>query len=129
MHDLREEMSKETNAYTAIMALRRPSVLISCAYSRLFESDKWRNEIPYIKWPKDWEVKAVPPQTGAVVRYLVKKGDKEISIYLDCYDLLGCFGEPYWEAYPIDGDTFRCKMNNTASLLKALKREFRVYKK
>lgn len=82
---------------------------------------KWDEEIPFIHWPGDWSVKAIPPVTGAVVRYKVKKpGDKIVSVYLDCYDILGFFGEPYWEIYPHNNDTFRCKMNDTTALLQAI---------
>lgn len=47
-----------------------------------------------------------------------------VSIYLDCYDMLGFFGEPYWELYPISEDTFRCKMLDTDALLNAIREAF-----
>tara|TARA_R110002012_G_scaffold322078_1_gene554684 strand:- start:6897 stop:7226 length:330 start_codon:yes stop_codon:yes gene_type:complete len=73
------------------------------AYNKEMESDKWKVEIPYISFSKNWSVKIIPPTLGAVVRFLVKdksKGEKEISIYLDCYNNLGYVGAPYWEIYP-----------------------------
>jgi hypothetical protein len=69
---------------------------------------KWAKAIPYIKWPSDWEVKAIPPAAGAIVRYYVKTPNCEIvSIYLDCYDILGFMGYPYWEVYAFIDELLR----------------------
>ena len=86
----------------------------------IMEHKKWCGEIPYIKFPNDWEVKIIPPFKNAVVRFLIKKGDAGVSIYLDCYDRLGCYGQPYWEVYPHQNDVFRCDMKDTEALLKAI---------
>ena len=86
----------------------------------IMEYNKWMKEIPFIKFKSDWEVKITPPFAGAVARFRVRKNGVEISIYLDCYDKLGCFGEPYWGIYPHGEDVFRCKMNDTEALLKAI---------
>jgi hypothetical protein len=94
---------------------------ISMEYDRAFEADKWFKEIPYLNFPSNWNIRMVPPSTGAVVRFHVSKGgDTWISVYLDCYDILGFMGEPYWEIYPYNGDTFRCPMNETDKLLEAI---------
>jgi len=89
-------------------------------YDKIMENNKWSQEIPYIPFPSDWEVKITPPSVGAVVRFRVKKGDAKVSVYLDCYDNLGCVGFPYWEVYPYGGDVFRCDMLDTESLLRAI---------
>ena len=75
---------------------------------KTYEYDKWKQEIPFINFPSDWGVKIIPTFTGAVVRFLVnmKDSDSSISVYLDCYDELGCFGEPYWEIYPYKDGMF-----------------------
>ena len=86
----------------------------------LMEYGKWGAEIPYITFPTDWQVKIIPPFGGAVVRFRVRKGDVEVSVYLDCYDNLGCYGKPYWEVHPHDDDVFRCDMEDTEALLKAI---------
>jgi hypothetical protein len=93
---------------------------IASEYDRLFESDKWRVEIPYIKFNSDWEVKIIPPSTGAIVRFLIKCDKSTVSVYLDCYDLLGYYRAPYWEVFSYRDNTFRCAMNDTKSLLKAI---------
>lgn len=89
---------------------------------------KWAEEIPYISFPAEWEVRVIPPFGGTIARFWVRpkvgKGDIHCSIYLDCYDVLGCYGEPYWEVYPHDFDVFRCDMNDTESLLNAIKESF-----
>lgn len=95
--------------------------MMSAQMEQEFELGKWANEIPYIKWPSDWEVKAVPPFTGAIIRYWIKTPRGRVSVYLDCYDLIGYFGEPYWEIYPnIDGDVDRVKMNDVEGLLQCI---------
>lgn len=93
-----------------------------------FEWKKWSQEIPYISFPSEWEIKIVPPFANAIIRFLVKNGNDCISVYLDCYDLLGCFGAPYWEVYPYPHqesdtghwylDTARCAMSDTDGLIK-----------
>lgn len=66
--------------------------------------------------------KAIPPFGGALVRYRVKDTatGKTVSVYLDCYDLLGYFGSPYWEVYPCGEDVGRCHMSNVDSLLEMI---------
>ena len=91
---------------------------------RSFEWGKWNKEIPFIPIYKDWEIKIIPPFSGAVVRFLVREpGGDDISVYLDCYDILGCYGSPYWEIYPAaDGDVERYKMEDVDGLLDGLER-------
>lgn len=83
---------------------------------------KWVREIPYIAFPADWKIAIIPPFGGAIARFLVRRKDtdKRVSVYLDCYDRLGCYGEPYWEVYPHDGDVYRCAMDETDLLLSAI---------
>ena len=95
--------------------------LLVLEYSQIMEHSKWLKEIPYIQFPDDWQVQISPPFAGAVVRFRVIKDKAEVSIYLDCYDKLGCYGEPYWEVYPHEGDVYRCDMDDTKSLLNAIK--------
>lgn len=91
------------------------------------EYDRWYKEIPFIKFPASWEVKIIPPFRGAVVRFRVRNArGKEISVYLDCYDTLGCYGSPYWEIFPAaDNDIARYAMNDIDGLLKGLKAAMR----
>lgn len=108
-----------------ITNLIKAQILIETHY----EWGKWLKEIPYIKWPSEWEIKAIPPFRGAIIRYNVRdiKTQKEISVYLDCYDELGIVGKPYWEIYPgDDGEPERRLMNDVDGLLDALTRSFEV---
>lgn len=89
-------------------------------YEQQMEHRKWAKEIPCIQFPADWKVQITPPFGGAVVRFRVQKDDMEVSIFLDCYDRLGCYGSPYWEVYPHEEDVFRCDMSDTESLLNAI---------
>jgi hypothetical protein len=82
----------------------------------IFEYLEWALKLPYIKWPAHYLIKALPPFLGAMVRYFVaKEGDEEnhVSIYLDCHDLLGCYGSPYWEVMGMKTkDPARCDWDN-----------------
>ncbi len=93
---------------------------LSSKIGQEMEYAKWCQEIPYIIFPSDWEVKIVPPFFCAVVRFSVKKGNALVSIYLDCYDTLGYYGEPYWEVYPVSGDVSRCAMQDIDSLVREI---------
>lgn len=95
-------------------------LILSSMLGQKHEWRKWAKEIPFIQWPADWKVKAVPPFCGAIIRYVVETPKARVSIYLDCYDQLGCFGEPYWEAYPVEGDTARFEMSDIEGLLKVI---------
>jgi hypothetical protein len=81
---------------------------------------KWCEEIPELKFPTGWRVKIIPPFGGAIARFRVFKGKKDVSVYLDCYDRLGCFGEPYWEIYPYEEDVHRVPMKNVDELISAI---------
>lgn len=90
---------------------------------RVFEWDKWAKQIPFIEFPEGWKIKVIPPFAGAVCRFRVSAGRFEFSVYLDCYDLLGCYGSPYWEVYEINGDVFRCGIDDFDEAIEAIKRE------
>lgn len=106
---------------------------LSSEMENKFEWRKWMVEIPYISFPSELKIKIIPPFAGAVVRFhaaLKDKPDHFVSIYLDCYDILGWVGQPYWELYPdSDGDTFRCAMKDTDELLQAIDRALKNRKK
>jgi len=91
---------------------------------RLEEDENWRDwiqKIPFITFPDDWQIQIIPPFASAMARFRVKKGDDYISVYLDVYENLGYFGgEPYWEIYPYDDDTYRVAMNDTDELIKRI---------
>jgi hypothetical protein len=90
---------------------------------------KWMYEIPFIEIPNEYVVQLIPPFTGAIVRMRVAHKEdlkNSVSIYLDCYNRLGIYGDeygllPYWELYPyIDGDVFRCGINDVDLLKDAI---------
>lgn len=77
----------------------------------------WIGKIPAIQFDPGWKVQVIPPFAGALARFQVTVGDKTASVYLDGYEALGCFGEPYWEVYPVGDDVGRCAMAETDELL------------
>ena len=82
------------------------------------------NEIPYLQFPQEWQVKVIP-NGQADARFFVKLPEMEsrISIYLDFDGKLGYYGygnntKPYWEVYPTEeGDTARFHIDDTKGLL------------
>ena len=96
--------------------------MIPVYYDRYMETEKWKRQIPFIKFSPKWEVQITPPFAGATVRFRVRKGNAHVSVYLDCYDRLGSCGQPYWEVYPYKGDVFRCLMDETDLLLTAIEK-------
>jgi hypothetical protein len=96
---------------------------ISSDAEKAFEWRKWCEQIPDVKFPKDWNVQLMPPFAGAIVRFVAKKKNKRVSVYLDCYDMLGCFGEPHWEAYPIKDNNVRWPMADWKKMFTAINRE------
>lgn len=86
-----------------------------------WEFRKWVKEIPFIPFKRNWLVKPIPPFGGAISRFCVQRlgSDTVVSVYLDCYDALGCYGSPYWEVHPDkDGDCSRCDMEDIDQLVK-----------
>jgi hypothetical protein len=101
---------------------------LTYAIEEAYEWRKWCKEIPFINFPPNFLIQVVPPFGGAVIRFRVnhkKYPDKQISVYLDCYDMLGGMEGPYWEIYPAaGGDVNRCSMNETEELIKAIQESF-----
>jgi hypothetical protein len=82
---------------------------------------EWMNRMPPMPFQADWDVRAIPPFGGAMVRYKIAKGKATVSVYMDAYDELGSMGEPYWEIYPSkDGETDRFLLAETEELIAAI---------
>lgn len=92
--------------------------------SEAFEWEKWRDKIPYLSFPAEWEVKIIPPLGSAIVRFWIRLKAHPaawVSVYLDCYDQLGYVGEPYWEIYPDNQcDNLKFIFNQTDGMLLAI---------
>ena len=87
-------------------------------YDVSFETNKWAKLMPELELPAGHSIKIIPDGT-AVVKFQVinTKNQKWASVYLDCYDLLGCVGSPYWEVYAPGEDCERFAMADTAGLI------------
>lgn len=97
------------------------AMTFSLMMDRVMGWHEWQKLIPPLKFDPTWKVTIVPPFAGAMVRFLVEKeGSKQISVYLDCYEILGSFGSPYWEIYPYEGGTYRVAMYDTEELMKSI---------
>ncbi len=82
---------------------------------------EWIHKVPRLKFDSDWEVRVIPPFGGAIARFFIDKGESHVSVYLDCYDCLGCNYSPYWEIYPWENDTYRVRMEDTDQLLEQIR--------
>lgn len=88
--------------------------------------DGWCARIPAISMKPDWRVRILPPFSGAMVRFSIRRGEASVSVYLDVFERLGCFGHgdepvPHWEIWPAaDGDNWRCPMEDVDALLDAI---------
>ena len=76
--------------------------------SKIEEKENWRDwagVMPALHFDSDWEVKILPPFAGALARFVVRKGEKRVSVYFDAHARLGAMydesgsPEPYFEAY------------------------------
>lgn len=70
-------------------------------------TEKWRDlveKMPFIRFPADWEVAVIPPFSGAIARFRVRRGVATVSVYADFYERLGIWAEPHWEIYPSETD-------------------------
>jgi len=90
----------------------------------------WARRMPPIRFKSDWDVKIIPPYCGAAARFVVEKGGLKVSVYADVDGSLGWFGNaehssPYWEIYPLRGDTWRCALDDTESLVKHIEQSFK----
>jgi len=95
--------------------------------AKLFEWGKWEKEIPYIPLKQGWKIKVIPPFGSVIVRFMISKDDVVVSVYLDCYDKMGCMDKkPYWEICPSeDGGCQRFWMNEVNELSDGINRSIK----
>ncbi len=90
--------------------------------SEVESGEKWaeiNKEIPTLNFKEEWNVKIIPPYSGAVARFIIIREDEMVcSVYLDWYDRLGCFGSPYYELFPFEDDIKRYSLTETDELMK-----------
>lgn len=86
----------------------------------------WCQRIPAIPMRNDWHIKVIPPDMGAMARFVITRGKSSVSVYLDVFDRLGWVGFseepiPHWEIYPdAAGDNWRCPMEDVDELVTAI---------
>jgi hypothetical protein len=100
--------------------------LIITKYEKLQEHRRWQNEVQVIHFEKEWEVRIIPPFSGAVIRFTIDYNGKHVSVYFDGYSELGWMVDeeenpiPYFEYY--DGfETYRYLINETEEMMKDIK--------
>lgn len=86
----------------------------------------WCQRIPSIPMRDDWKIKVIPPNMGAMARFVITRREASVSVYLDVFDRLGSFGYgtepvPHSEIYPdASGDNWRCPMEDVDELVTAI---------
>ena len=85
---------------------------------------EWARKIPALHFDPLWEVKIIPPFLGALARFWVRNGDKEVSVYFDAYSRLGFVCDnsgdpiPYYEIYDnYGGETYRFFLDETEEMM------------
>jgi hypothetical protein len=100
---------------------------------RDFEWREWSRKIPPLMFPHDWLIRIIPPFAAAMIRFMVSHANnptESVSVYLDCYETLGCCSEPYWEIYPSeDGDTERYLIHDTGNLIDGIRDALEAFNK
>jgi hypothetical protein len=82
---------------------------------------RFMKELPMIPFPTGWMVQVIPPFAGALARFRVRlPSGAEKSVYFDAHNALGYMDGPYWEVYPVQGDTGRCDMADVDELLRLI---------
>lgn len=87
-----------------------------------FEWVKWATQIPFVSFPKEWEVNLSPPIQTGVVGFIVRlkaKQDTAVFVNLHCYELDDHMEEPYWEIeHPNMETVYQCDMKDGEGLIK-----------
>jgi len=67
------------------------------------------NAMDYIELEQGFSFRVTPPIGGALMRFSIfhKESEREFSVYFDAHNQLGRMDVPYFEVYPVQGDTFR----------------------
>ena len=90
-------------------------------YDALQETRNWMNELPYLHFKQEWNVRIIPPFGGAIIRFCIDYNGKHASVYFDGYDELGFVGEPYFEFY--DGEEcYRYLMNESEEMMRDIEK-------
>ena len=96
-------------------------------YEKLQEHMKWQKELPTFHFEKEWNVKIIPPFSGAVIRFAIKYNGKYISVYFDGYSELGyVFDEennpiPYFEYYN-GTECYRYRIDESEKMMADIKK-------
>ena len=84
--------------------------------------DKWMKELPFFHFDKEWDVRILPPFTGAIIRFCIDYKGKRVSVYFDADASLGSMYDdndepiPYFEYY--DGnDCHRYLLNESEKMM------------
>lgn len=86
-------------------------------------ADYMYDKVKGLRFDPSWEVFVVPPFGGAMARFVVRKGEKTVSVYCDWFSELGRYGshDPYWEVCPYKDDVARFDIFDVDGMMKAVR--------
>lgn len=122
---------KGLNAGSEIANLRKNITSDLNRFNIEYDEDwrQWGTKIPDIHFKENWNVRIIPPFGGALARFIVFCGNKQVSVYFDAFSALGYMYDsnnkpiPYFEAYSIDGDAKRYLMEEIEEMMKDIEKE------
>lgn len=83
----------------------------------IFEwKDYWVDNMPYLNFKQDWQVKSLPPYNGAITNVHIKKGDKLVKLALYSCTVKAIDQGPYW-IVDFDGEIEHFGINFSNTML------------
>lgn len=90
--------------------------LMKAKVEQMYDFRGWSNKLPAFHFDEEWDVKIIPPFSGAIIRFTISHNEKGVSVYFDAYSELGLMYDdneepiPYFEyddgintyTYPLD---------------------------
>ena len=88
-------------------------------------ADYMYDKVKGLRFDPSWEVFVVPPFGGAMARFVVRKGEKTVSVYCDWFAELGRYKshDPYWEVCPYKDDVRRFDIFDVDGMMEAVRDE------
>lgn len=80
----------------------------------------WIENIPYLNFEPDWQVKSLPPYNGAITNIHIKKGDNLIKLALYSCSVKAIVQGPYW-VLDFNGNIEHFDVNFTNTMMQHIK--------
>jgi hypothetical protein len=117
------EIDRARRELNRIVASAAKALTVDQARRIVEEKEGWTNiTIPAIQFPPSWKVSVMPPRHGAIVRFRVSNGRREVDVAADFFSRLCDKTEPYWQVTPGKDDWFDLyPLDDTDDLIAGIK--------